>query len=248
LNTIESFTNQVIHGECVNVMQSLPSESIDLAVTDPPYLVRYKPRDGRRCANDHTGDWLRPAFRELYRVLKPDTLCISFYGWPWIDVFMAAWRESGFRPVSHLVWLKRHSSSDGYTSSYHEVGYLLAKGRPQRPVIPPGDVLPWEYTGNALHPNQKPVIAITPLIEVYSKPGDIVIDPFAGSGTTGVAAEECNRRFILIETVSSLCQAASRRLLAHRPIHAGKTMSSMPPARATEPQAARGIRRKEEGE
>ena len=248
MNTLESCTNQVIHGNCVNVMQSLPSESIDLAVTDPPYLVRYKPRDGRRCANDHTGDWLMPTFRELYRVLKPDTLCVSFYGWPWIDVFMAAWRECGFRPVSHLVWVKKHSSREGYTSSYHEVGYLLAKGRPQRPVMPPGDVLPWEYTGNPLHPNQKPVIAITPLIEAYSKPGEIVIDPFAGSGTTGVAAKACNRRFILIETVPSLCRAARERLLAQRTILAGKTTPSTPPARAIEPEAARSYGRTEEGE
>jgi len=49
-------------------------------------------------------------------------------------------------------------------------------------------VLPWQYTRNELHPNQKPVIGIVPLIQAYSNPGDIMLDPFAGSGTTGVAA------------------------------------------------------------
>jgi site-specific DNA-methyltransferase (adenine-specific) len=72
--------------------------------------------------------------------------------------------------------------------------------------------LPWEYTGNELHPNQKPVIGITPLIEAYSKPGDIVLDPFAGSGTTAIAARGSGRRFILIETVEQLCRVAQNRI------------------------------------
>jgi adenine-specific DNA-methyltransferase len=213
LKPIESFVNQVFHGDCISVLQSLPAQSVDLVVTDPPYLVNYRPRDGRRCAGDDTEEWLRPGFRELYRVLKPDRFCVSFYGWPWIDRFMQAWKQSGFRPVSHLTWVKEHCSREGYTKSYHEVGFLLAKGKPPRPAEPPSDVLPWEYTGNELHPNQKPVIGITPLIEAYSKPGDIVLDPFSGSGTTGVAARSCDRRFILIEKVWHHFQAAHQRLL-----------------------------------
>jgi adenine-specific DNA-methyltransferase len=212
LNSIEPFLNQVIHGDCISVMQSMPAESIDLAVTDPPYLVNYRPRDGRRCANDDNAAWLRPAFGELYRVLKPDRFCACFYGWPWIDQFMLAWKQAGFRPVSHLVWVKWHCSREGYTRSFHEVGFLLAKGKPPGPARPPSDVLPWQYTGNALHPNQKPVIGIAPLIEAYSNPGDIVLDPFAGSGTTGVAAKGCYRRFILIEKVWHDCHVARDRL------------------------------------
>ena len=212
MKPIESFVNQILHGDCISVMQSMPTQSVDLVVTDPPYLVNYRPRDGRRCAGDDNGEWLRPAFRELYRVLKPDRFCACFYGWPWIDRFMQAWKQSGFRPVSHLTWVKEHCSREGYTKSYHEVGFLLAKGKPPRPAEPPSDVLPWEYTGNELHPNQKPVIGITPLIEAYSNPGDIVLDPFSGSGTTGVAARSCDRRFILIEKVWHHCQVARQRL------------------------------------
>jgi len=212
LKPIESFVNQVLHGDCIPIMQSMPTESVDLAVTDPPYLVKYLPRDGRQCANDDNDGWLEPAFRELYRVLKSNTFCISFYGWPWVERFMHAWKEAGFRPVSHLAWVKSHCSREGYTRSYHEVGFLLAKGKPQRPPHPPSDVLPWEYTGNELHPNQKPVIAITLLIEAYSKPGDIVLDPSAGSGTTAVAAKACRRHFILIEKVWHHCQVARQRL------------------------------------
>jgi len=89
---------------------------------------------------------------------------------------------------------------------------LLAKGKPPLPATPPRDVLPWEYTGNTLHTNQKPVIGITPLIEAYSKAGDIILDPFAGSGTTGVAAKACGRRFIMIEKDERMCSVARGRL------------------------------------
>jgi site-specific DNA-methyltransferase (adenine-specific) len=174
--------------------------------------VNYRPRDGRRCANDDNADWVEPAFREIFRVLKPNRFCATFYGWPWIDTFMAAWRQSGFRPVSHLTWVKSHCSRECYTAGHHEVGYLLAKGKPPKPLKLLSDVLPWEYTGNHFHPNQKPVVAIQPLIETFSAPGEIVLDPFAGSGTTGVAALASNRLFILIENQAHHCDAARGRL------------------------------------
>jgi len=148
----------------------------------------------------------------MYRVLKPDSFLVTFYGWPWIDLFMKVWKEVGLRPISHLVWRKSHSSREGYTKSYHEVGFLLAKGRPQKPQNPIPDVLPWEYTGNKYHTNEKPAIALKPIIETYSMPGEIVLDPFAGSGTTGVAAKKCDRKFILIEKVPEYSQVARRRV------------------------------------
>jgi adenine-specific DNA-methyltransferase len=101
LASIQSFVNQVFHGDCITVMHSMPTGSIDLVVTDPPSLVSYYPRDGRRCTNDNDESWLQPAFRELHRALKPDSFCACFYGWPWADRFMAVWKACGFRPVSH---------------------------------------------------------------------------------------------------------------------------------------------------
>jgi site-specific DNA-methyltransferase (adenine-specific) len=212
LKPLELFLNKVTCADSVALLPLLPSQSIDFVLTDPPYLVDYRPRDGRRCPGDNTDYWLKPVFRELYRLLKPNALCATFYGWPDIDRFMAVWKDSGFRPVSHLVWKKSHCSREGYTRSFHEVGYLLAKGRPPKPDKPPPDVLPWEYTGNRHHTNEKPVIGISPLIEAYSKPGDTILDPFAGSGTTGVAAKAAHRRFIVIEKVERNCQVARRRL------------------------------------
>jgi DNA modification methylase len=217
VNTIQGITDTVIHNDCVRALRLFPSQSVDLVVTDPPYLVRYKPRDGRKCVGDNSSEWLQPAFREIYRVLKANSFCATFYGWPWVDRFMSTWKQCGFRPVSHLTWIKKHCSREGYTESFHEVGFLLAKGTPRLPKSPIRDVLDWEYTGNQLHTNQKPLCAILPLIECYSDEGDIVLDPFAGSGTTAVAAKMLNRRFILIEKVYRHCETARRRLKERSP-------------------------------
>ena len=74
-------------------------------------------------------------------------------------------------------------------------------------ALPPERV---RSTGNRTHPTQKPVAALLPLICAYSRPGDIVLDPFAGSGSTGFAARSCGRRFILIEKETCHCKNASR--------------------------------------
>lgn len=227
MQSIEPFLNRVVHGDCVTVLRSLPDASVDLVVTDPPYLVHYRARDGRHCANDDSAHWLVPAFQQLHRVLKPDRLCVSFYGWPWIERFMAAWKQCGFRPVSHIIWTKTHCSREGYTRSHHEVAYLLAKGRPAKPIRPPSDVLRWEYTHNIHHPNEKPVSGLVPLIEAFSQPDDIVLDPFAGSGSTGLAAFTRRRRFVLIELSGQHCATAQARLNAL----AGNKVPSALPAR-----------------
>ena len=184
-----------------------------MVLTDPPYLVGYKDRSGRSILNDDNGRWIFPAFSELYRVLKPDSYCVSFYGWSKLSRFLTAWQEIGFRPVGHFVWVKRYASSSRHTRMKHEQAYLLVKGNPSLPKEPPSDVLDWAYTGNRFHPTQKPVSGLVPLIRAFTKPGGVVVDAFAGSGTTGVAARHCNRRFILIEQDAHYHRAANQRLI-----------------------------------
>jgi len=96
--------------------------------------------------------------------------------------------------------------------SRHEQAYLLAKGNPPRPTMPLDDVRPWIYTGNRLHPTEKAVGILTPLIESFSQPGDLVLDPFAGSGSTCVAAALSNRRTIGIELDQRYAAPAQKRL------------------------------------
>jgi len=94
MQPITDFLDQVIHGDCIAVLRSMPSQSVDFVLTDPPYVVNYRPRDGRHYRNDDNDRWILPAYQELYRVLKPDTFCLSFYGWPKIEWFMQAWKRT----------------------------------------------------------------------------------------------------------------------------------------------------------
>jgi site-specific DNA-methyltransferase (adenine-specific) len=72
-------------------MRSMQNESVDFILTDPPYVVHFCSRDGRSVVNDNNGSWLKPAFAEIYRVLRYPSFCISFYGWHKADLFIAAW-------------------------------------------------------------------------------------------------------------------------------------------------------------
>jgi site-specific DNA-methyltransferase (adenine-specific) len=206
------YLNRIIHGDCIDVLRRLPAACVDLVVTDPPYLVRYRSRRGQQIMNDGREDWLEPAFAGIYRALRTHAFCVSFYGWAKVERFMRAWKRAGFYPVGHLVWTKRYPSNSQYVAYHHETAYLLAKGRPPFPAPALPDVMPWQYTGNRLHPMEKSVAALEPLITTLSRRGEIVLDPFCGSGSTAEAASRNERHFLGIELDEEHWRTASERL------------------------------------
>ena len=130
----EHMLDNVTRGDCVEVMKDMRSGSVDLILTDPPYLVNYRDRSGRQVKNDDNADWLDPAFSEMHRVLKDGGACLSFYAWNRIDLFMAAWKKAGFRVVGHVVFPKKYASGAGFTEYRHEQAYLLTKGAAAPPA------------------------------------------------------------------------------------------------------------------
>ena len=210
------YLNTITQGDCISLLANMPAESADFALTDPPYLVRYISRDGRSVPNDDNDHWLRPAFAGLYRVLRRDSYAIAFYGWNHADRFLTAFRASGFSVIGHLVFAKRYASSTGFLRYQHEQAYLLAKGSPAKPAHPISDVIEWTYTGNTLHPTQKPVPALLRLVEAFSRPGQVVIDPFCGSGSSLLAAKLLGRQFIGFDLDPRYAATAARRLRTDR--------------------------------
>ncbi len=206
--------NSIIQGDCIEVMKQFPAGSVNLVLTDPPYLVNYHSRDGRGVPNDDNSRWLKPAFSEMYRVLAPNSFCVSFYGWNKVGLFSWAWRAAGFRLVGHLVFVKPYCSSSGVVKYQHEQAYVLAKGKPQAPKQLIGDVSPWEYSGNKLHPTQKPLAILKPLIQTFSEPGSVVLDCFCGSGSTCLASKSLFRDYIGIELDKKYAAIAQKRLEA----------------------------------
>lgn len=209
----EAYRDTVVQGDCVEVMRQFGSRTVDFVLTDPPYLANYRSRDGRTVANDSDGAWLKPAFAEIFRALRRDSFCVSFYGWHQADKFIAAWREAGFRLAGHLTFIKRYPSAERFLQYRHENAYLLAKGNPPLPGQRIPDVLEWKYSGNKQHPTQKPLCVLAPLIQTFSRLGDLVLDPFCGSGSTLLAAKIVGRHFLGVELDAAHCATARERLL-----------------------------------
>ena len=175
-------------------------------MTDPPYSVNYQDRSGRSIRNDQHPGQVLDVFSDLYRVLKADSFfATSFYSWKHADAFIAKWRHSGLTPVGHMVFCKTYASARHFVSYSHECAYLLAKGQPQPPSNPITDVLRWHYSGNHHHPSEKSVETIKPIIKAFTKAGDVVLDPFAGSGSTLVAAALIGRQYIGVELEEIYC-------------------------------------------
>lgn len=138
---------------------------------------------------------------------------VSFYGWNRVDRFMAAGK------MRDSVWL-----GTGLHQKLHIEGRICGlsprmrlrsgKGRPALPQKPLPDVLGWKYSGNRHHPTEKPVTSLQPLIESFTHPNAIVLDPFAGSGSTCVAALQSGRRYIGIELLEQYHRAGQQRLAA----------------------------------
>lgn len=213
-SSLTGIRNTVVHGDCIEVMRGMPSNSIDLVLTDPPYLVCYRSRDGQTIANDDRDEWLEPSFAEMYRLLKPGSFCLSFYGWNAADKFMLAWRKAGFRIVGHVVFRKKYASSKRFFEHRHEQAYLLAKGDACLPMVPLSDVREWEYTGNRFHPTQKPISLLMPLVESFCSREGVVLDPFCGSGSTLLAAAKAGRGYLGIELDAKHHYMAGLRLSA----------------------------------
>jgi adenine-specific DNA-methyltransferase len=207
----------LFNGDCLDILPIIPDGLIDFVLTDPPYLVNYQDRSGRSIANDVSSDWLEPAFAEIFRVLRQDALCVSFYGWNRVDQFFHAWKSAGFRVVGHLVFTKRYASKARFVEYRHEAAYLLAKGSPALPERPLPDVLGWTYSGNRHHPTEKSPQTLVPLIEAFTQPQAIVLDPFAGSGSTCLAACQAGRRYVGIELDPGYHAAALSRLAHDAP-------------------------------
>lgn len=205
----------IYNGDCLQILPTMCDESVDFVLTDPPYLVGYTGRwDGERLAivGDNDPTWLAPCFSQIFRVLKRDTFCVSFYGWPHADLFVGRWKEIGFRLVSHLAFVKNVWGLGRFTRGQHETGYLLAKGNPAIPACPISDTIEWEREQDAFHPNQKPVSALHPLIAAYAPERGVVLDPFMGSGSSLRAAKDFGLSAIGIEIEEMYCRYAASRM------------------------------------
>ena len=222
LNGFEMDTVQF--AECIEGMKGLPKSSIDLIVADPPFGIEF---DGMSSVYNRDETFVVPGYREaqgsykeftrdwiaqLPRIMKNDASAYIFSGWTNLDAILTGANEAGLTTLNHLIWhypFGVYTKKKFVTSHYHIV--LLVKNTKSyyfnKIENYPEDV--WivkrKYrTGLSKNSTKLPLEVVSKCIDFSSKPGDIVLDPFMGNGTTAVAAKAAFRHFVGFEINNQL--------------------------------------------
>lgn len=215
----------LVNRDCMDFMAELEDSSVDLVVTDPPYgkgikMNRRKHKD-KLCemiANDDSLNIVRQCIPELYRILKPNSACFMFMSQNKITEVEPMLTDAGFKIKNRIIWDKCvHGVGDlrGSFGSQWEVVFLAVKGRPLIRGKRFNDI--WRFprisSQKMLHMNQKPVELLERMITSFSDEDNLVFDPFTGSGSTGEACANTNRRFIGCEIDPYFANVARQRLV-----------------------------------
>lgn len=204
---------KLYNNDCLNIFKSIQNESIDLIVSDVPYRVisggRPKQKgqpsgilsknDGKIFNNNDT----KPSeyMGELYRILKEGTHCYIFINFINLQEMMEEAKKVGFKLHTLLVWEKNNKTPSRWYMKNQEYILFMRKGK-AKPVknTGVGHILKFNnIIGNKTHPCEKPIDLLELLITNSTNENDTVLDCFMGSGSTGVACMNTNRKFIGIE-------------------------------------------------
>ena len=226
--------NEVILGDCLEKIKDIPDNSIDLIITSPPYdnieNAGYSMKNKDILFLKLYSDFLDKFFNEIYRVLKPTG---QFYfniksGTSKKTLITPHWIErlesfQQFKFKSYIIW-KYSGSFDSTKARFHldyEVIYHLSKTDDITIYYEDGEHDPltsvWNIPHNIpkdqrVHPTQYPEALAEKMIKRGSKEGDVVLDPFAGSGTSLVVAKRLGRKYIGIEINPTHYEGIKERL------------------------------------
>jgi site-specific DNA-methyltransferase (adenine-specific) len=214
--------------DCLNVLSTLPDGSVDLVATDCPYHIipggctnkgkgngifqKEIASDGKLFTHNDIefSEWLP----EVYRVLKFGTHCYIFCNGRNLMRLQIEAEKVGFSYQNTLVWDKGNVTPNRYYMGACEFVLMLKKGK-SRTINDRGcpNVLRVQNRiGKKHHPTEKPIDLMKILVENSTQPNDLVLDPFMGSGSTGVACVNTNRNFIGMELDKRYFEIATARI------------------------------------
>lgn len=206
-------------GDCLEVMRTLPDGCVDAVVTDPPYFLpaaHYNTRSATaRSLSDLSilNHYFRDFFETVRRVLKPDGFLYCFCDGQSYPVFYVT-AYPHFKRVRPLVWDKG-TSINGYSWRHQHELILFAESE-DSPAVPTGDgdILKCRAVpiNDREHLAQKPIELLGRLIDKTTPKGGIVLDPFMGSCTTGLAALSVERGFVGIEMDETYFALSEKRI------------------------------------
>ncbi len=212
----------VVVGDCLDVMKQMPDECVDLVLTDPPYnasqnSIMIKGIGGADYSTIHESwdDAFDPlsVWPELLRVSRQGVVFCSYHLLDaWLSIIK---RDCVFRQIIHLQKTNPIPSARKMWRFTTQYGLWWAKPKYTFNKISAGrDVLTYSagHTGIRWHPTSKPVGPMGTIIEVHSNEGDLVFDPFMGSGTTAVAARMLGRHFFGCDISEEYVAMAQERL------------------------------------
>ena len=201
-----------------DTLSGISEGNVDLILTDPPYGISkytgfHRVGGGvkRFAVSMDYGEWdkrvidLRALSDLSYRALRVGGTAIIWYDFWKLSYLSAAMREAGFKQLRWVIWEKTNpvplNSSVNYLTGCREVAVLGVKvGNPTFNAEYHSGVfnyrIPMNEGGKRKHPTQKPLRLFRELIGIHSHEGDLVVDPFLGSGTTAVAALQTQRKFV----------------------------------------------------
>lgn len=240
INSVDKWLNKIHCGDCIEVMNKMPAESVGLVVTSPPYNLKNSTGNGMK-AGTKTGkwknnplqngygeyhddqmphekyvEWQRNCLTAMMRVLRADGAI--FYNHKWrVQGGVLQDRHDileGF-PVRQIIIWKRAGGfnfNPGYFLPTYEVIYLICKPnfKLAQGANAQGDVWDIPQEKNNPHPAPFPVELAQRCIR--STTAQTVLDPFLGSGSTAIAAEACERQWMGIEVSPEYCKLAEQRI------------------------------------
>ena len=272
--------NQILKGDCIEVMRSLPEESVDMIFADPPYNLQlsgslYRPNNSKVDAVDDewdkfdsfdaydrfTRDWLAAA----RRLLKPSGTIWVIGSYHNIFRVGTALQNMGFWVLNDIVWVKTNPMPNfkgrRFTNA-HETMLWCSKDQDARytfnyeamkalnddlqmrsdwtmPICNGGERIK-DDNGDKAHPTQKPEALLHRVLLSSTEPGQVVLDPFLGSGTTAAMAKRLGRRWIGIEREDKYIEVAKRRIASEVPVTDREAIQHTTPKRK-EPRIPFGL-------
>lgn len=237
--TIEEAKNHIIHGDCLSVMRALPDKCIDVIFTSPPYNLKTSSGNGFRY-KAKKGRWLNAALMDGYEGYGDDLPYDEYVAWQkkCVSEMMRLIKDDGVVfynnknrvqngliedrgeilkgfPLRQVIVWKRSGGvnmNNGYFVPACEQIYMLCHKEFQLAPLANRFTDVWDITQEMNNPHPAPFpVALADRI-MQSTTGKVVLDPFGGSGTTGVSARRFNRDFILIEQSADYCKMAQSRI------------------------------------
>jgi len=223
----------ILSEDCRTGLKKMKKESVNLVVTDPPFAIDFQKvgsQYNRKSENvlrgyneikqeeyfDFTVEWLK----QVKRVLTQDGSMFLVSGWSNLRDILNAVEEVGFETINHLIWKYQFGvfTKKKFVTSHYHILFLV---RDKKDYVfnkidhYPEDVLEIkrEYWANKVKtPTRLPEQLVSLLIAYGSNEGDVVLDPFMGSGTTAVCAKKMNRYYMGFEIVPEFCEFANNRV------------------------------------